>query len=230
MALLLQFVQLSHEKKWTLNFLVMNEPHIHFRGTSFSHYIAINSAGCGLYLVCSWSGPRDMRLLTHDSSLIFMLAPHYICPKTNLFLSQNETSSPNHGIRQRGMWELMPQISLGERMDIFGLTVCDFSGWFLKWWQLQVVKELHTIRSDWALEVRITALLSHFKRRTIPRRIKSKKKQLKKHTFCFFHCMFDEVSLAVLSDQFGCAAEWDQPPSVCSGNWWHPPLFGVTAT
>lgn len=82
--------------KWT--------PHIHFRGTSFSHYIAINSTGCGLYLVCSWSRPRDMRLLTHDSSLIFTLAPHHICPKTNLFLSENEnSSSPNHGIRQRGM-------------------------------------------------------------------------------------------------------------------------------
>lgn len=67
--------------------------HIHFRGTSFSHYIAINSTGCGLYLVCSWSRPRDMRLLTHDSSLIFVLAPHYIRPKTNLFLRENENSS-----------------------------------------------------------------------------------------------------------------------------------------
>lgn len=41
-----------------------------------------------------------MRLLTHDSSLIFVLAPHHICPKTNLFLSENEnSSSPNHGIK-----------------------------------------------------------------------------------------------------------------------------------
>lgn len=81
-ALLGQFLQLSHEKKCEDAQLPRNKwtPHIHFRGTSFSHYIAINSAGCGLYLVRSWSRPRDMRLLTHDSSLIFVLAPRRIRP------------------------------------------------------------------------------------------------------------------------------------------------------
>lgn len=45
-----------------------------------------------------------MRLLTHDFSLILVLAPHHVRPKTNLFLSENENSaSPNHGIIQRGM-------------------------------------------------------------------------------------------------------------------------------
>lgn len=100
-----QFLQLSDEKSERTK-LPHNEwtPHIHFRGTSFSHYIAINSTGCGLYLVCSWSRPRDMLLLAHDSSLVFVLAPHHIRPKTNLFLSVNEiSSSPSHGIRQRGM-------------------------------------------------------------------------------------------------------------------------------
>lgn len=93
-------------EKWEDTKLPRNEwmAHIHFRGTSFSHYIAINSTGCGLYLVRSWSRPRDMRLLTHDSSLILVLAPHHVRPKTNLFLSENENlASPNHGIRQRGM-------------------------------------------------------------------------------------------------------------------------------
>lgn len=101
-----QFLPTFTWEKWEDTKLPRNKwtPHIHFRGTSFSHYIAINSTGCGLYLVCSWSRPRDMRLLTHDSSLIFILAPHHICPKTNLFLSEKEnSSSPNHGIRQRGM-------------------------------------------------------------------------------------------------------------------------------
>lgn len=134
--------QLSHEKsETTLNSPLRNgwTPHIHFRGTSFSHYIVINSTGCGLYLVCSWSRPRDMCLLTHDSSLVLVLAPRYICPKTNLFpwwkwkiffcKSCYQTSG--------GCW-LVLQISLGERMDIFdsqfsGLDLIQSSiwGWFL---------------------------------------------------------------------------------------------------
>lgn len=95
-----------HARKSERTKLPHNEwrSHIHFRGTSFSHYIAINPTGCVLYLVSSWSRPRDMLFLTHDSSLIFGLALHHICPKTNLFLSVNgNSSSANHGVRQRGM-------------------------------------------------------------------------------------------------------------------------------
>lgn len=148
-------------EKWEDTKLPHNEwtPHIHFRGTSFSHYIAINSTGCGLYLVSSWSRPRDMRLLTHDSSLIFILAPHHICPKTNLFLSENENfSSPNHGIKQRGMLAYAADKLRWKN----GHFDSQFLGWIWykaafgmvsEWWQLQLsvadVQKLQKIRSDW---------------------------------------------------------------------------------
>lgn len=117
--------QLSHEKSERMLDSTHNEwtPRIHFKGTSFSHYIAINLTGSDLYLVPILAQryvPASLPFLPSSPSW-------HIHPLRQISPSENENASPpNQGYQKaggRGGGTFASTAEVKESSDDLGTTV-----------------------------------------------------------------------------------------------------------